>query len=687
MSFRLSRKLSCFYCGSGSAQKFNGAPCVFQCRRCEATNHVNKVGQGRLLVSNLQANGTQHGQATEPPPPSTPDAGSSLRFGRPASPPRFSTDPPLPPRTVIFCNDCQRNQLITRELLASYLPDEREPSYQACLAKYPFYQKELEERYPQCCARCAPAVREQLQQTSKVAKSDHLRRIMERSRRLGLQWRTESSLKTFVIRLGTLLWWTSLVMSILWHTFAANLSSPQNIVLEEDEIIAQSLSGKVAVCAQQSYKYKQIPRTCLPDLQAWMPLVLIMGILSIWWNPMMRRSQLKRGGLFVGLPTFYFLQLISLGFRWIAYSTLSVHDTFSSYLSPERMKACHALVGVGLTMLIWLSHKAVRLEWKSPVSFRLQDKDLLPDIPEFQQDATPIPADQSQPWNYLKRGPPPRFPIEALALQSSSHVNRIDQSHANLLFNTNQPLTPPPESDAMDWSPEGRSHHTNIHPQSHPSAPLQQQIPIYPSPFHGTLPAAPVGPAARLRNPNAYDPSIFHKATEQQKDRLFQSMHISQSRPDTQSQSRHVYPITSNAAYNGYTSDNSTFDAGDANIAKSSGNTNWSWNQRPHQRNVSAYTNTNIPYNQLPTSSRPVATGASGRANTNANSGRPRNDFPMQQPRFFPEQDTAETGLEDLFGGRSFGIDDAVATSASSAGSRGWGEWFAKGVLRARGSG
>lgn len=678
MSFRLSRKLSCFYCGSGSAQKFTGAPCVFQCRHCEATNHVNKVGQWRLQASSLQANGRQHGQPTEPPPPPTPGAGSSLRFGRPASPPRFSTDPPLPPPMVIFCNDCQRNQLITRELLASYLPDERDPSYQACLAKYPSYQKELEERYPQCCARCAPAVRQQLQQTTKVAKSDHLRRIMERSRRLGLQWRTESTLKTFVIRLGATLWWTSLVMSILWHAFAINLSSPESLLFEEDEIVAQSLPEKVAFCAQQSYRYKQIPRSCLPDLQAWMPLALIIGLLSIWWNPLLRRSQLKRGGYFVGLPTFYFLQLIALAFRWSAYSTLSVHHTFSSRLSSEQTKACHALVGVGLLMLTWLSHKAVRLEWKSPVSFRLQNKDLLPDIPELQQEATPTPALDSQPWNYLKRGPPPRFPIEALAPQSSRPISRNDQGNTSLFYNTNQPPTPPPEADVMDWSPEGRSHHTNFHPKSHPGAVLQQHIPTYPSPFHGTLPAAPVAPAARLRNPNQFSPGVFRKATEYQKDSLFKNMHISQPTQDTQSQpqSRHEYPINPNI-YNGYTSDDSTLDA----------------EQHPHHRSINANanpnTNVNIPYNQLRTGSRlGGATTTGSRPNINANTGRPRHDFPMQQPRFFPQQDTAETGLEDLFGGRSFGIDDVVATPESgSSANAGWGEWFAKGVLKARGSG
>jgi hypothetical protein len=41
--FFFSRRLTCFYCGSTSPQKYNGSIREFHCATCDAVNHLDSV--------------------------------------------------------------------------------------------------------------------------------------------------------------------------------------------------------------------------------------------------------------------------------------------------------------------------------------------------------------------------------------------------------------------------------------------------------------------------------------------------------------------------------------------------------------------------------------------------------------------------------------------------------------------
>ena len=94
----------------------------------------------------------------------------------------------------IFCSTCVKNQQLYYTALSEYLPDEDDPQYEELEAALPQYKADLEKRYPQCCARCEPKVNAQLQQANYAAKSDHLRRMLERNherrKQSRLQWKS-----------------------------------------------------------------------------------------------------------------------------------------------------------------------------------------------------------------------------------------------------------------------------------------------------------------------------------------------------------------------------------------------------------------------------------------------------------------------------------------------------------------
>lgn len=134
---------------------------------------------------------------------------------------------------------------------------------------------------------------------------------------------------------------------------------------------------------------------------------------------------------------------------------------------------------------------------------------------------------------------PPRLePSHPLHRQYNQHVFPIDKlAISSSLRTQNQPLSQqvyqPPESDysdadAMDWTPSAS---TSFSP-----APIRTGTTSFgassgPSPFHGTLPAAPRAPAHRLRQPPALQPGALRKVSDTQKENFSASfgLHSSQT--------------------------------------------------------------------------------------------------------------------------------------------------------------
>jgi Ima1 N-terminal domain len=197
----------------------------------------------------------------------------------------------------IFCSTCLKNQRLYIATLNEYLPDPDDPDYEDIAKSIPEYKKTLEQRYPQCCAQCEPRVRGKLQQATYAARSDHMRRMLERSRarRISNRW----GWRSLVVSCGGIAYFVSLAIQLVWHGLAS-----------------QSMDTN-GTCFQQP-----VPLASVKNVEQYMGLSLALALLSVWWNPKWQ-YKLKDEGRLVGLNAYYRLQLVALALRYGAWVLLS----------------------------------------------------------------------------------------------------------------------------------------------------------------------------------------------------------------------------------------------------------------------------------------------------------------------------------------------------------------------------
>ena len=232
--------------------------------------------------------------------------------------------------------------------LASYFPAQDVPNYSDYEKQYPKYRKELEVRYPQVCEECEPRVRERIKATGYAAKTDHLRRLMDRTMGGGIA-RGERGWKTLLVFIGGTAWGLSLVGQFAWDGLSL-LSNEQDNGGLIDEVASNSGLEFLRQVAQGSAILPHC--TMLVDPMA--PYALLLGVLSCWWNPRLRERLTRVGGRFIGLPEYYKLQAILLFARILVWTYIA--GISSSEPLPQTTKGIHgALLFFGI-LVSCLSH-------------------------------------------------------------------------------------------------------------------------------------------------------------------------------------------------------------------------------------------------------------------------------------------------------------------------------------------
>ena len=194
----------------------------------------------------------------------------------------------------------------------------------------------MEERYPQVCEECEPRVRERIQKTGYAAKTDHLRRMMERTRGTTIM-QTRWDWRYIVVYAGALSWWASFIGQMLWDAMGAMATSSDGLG-EVNDVCS------LMCCLRKGVQEQMVDQSCVEASQPLASLALVLGFLSIWWNP--RLSSKLRGpkGRMVGLSDFYKLQFINMGIRSAALYLLQHRTT--SPLDQQFAKASHAIMFV-----------------------------------------------------------------------------------------------------------------------------------------------------------------------------------------------------------------------------------------------------------------------------------------------------------------------------------------------------
>ncbi|ROW06850.1 hypothetical protein VMCG_03968 [Cytospora schulzeri] len=276
---RTNTYLTCFYCNRKSSIRYDGRMRQFDCHNCQAANHLDTKGH-----------------ITDPPVAKTTTTHETTAT-------KYATDPtssPTPFASTVFCNKCLQNQHLFISSLAQYLPENpKDPEYIEREKGYHRFYRGLMKRYPQVCAECEPKVREQLNKAAYTAKTDHLRRMLDRSAETRIL--TTKSTVNYISAAGKWLWVASLLLQLLWHMCLIH----QKVVARYDEKDQTSWKLLLARAFGLLSTYLPIPYRIV-RWSFWSSL------LSFWWNPKWVETWRGFHKHLVGFASYYRFQVLIL---------------------------------------------------------------------------------------------------------------------------------------------------------------------------------------------------------------------------------------------------------------------------------------------------------------------------------------------------------------------------------------
>lgn len=351
-----SRYLTCFYCGRRTSTPYDGRTRRFDCPSCDATNYLDEVSSPRpcpcahpggargpavLAFANRRG---QNGDITDPPVATDKEATPSRKYAVPRA-----LSPPASPGSAdpIFCSTCLKNQHLLSASLAQYLPDPDDPDYAEREKGLSRFRRNQERLYPQICAACEPRVRQRLEQAAYTAKTDLLRRMIDRSASARKSVKTRGWLERFDA-VGRWLWIAGFVLQLAWHAVVMHSLLSQYFIWAgaEDHLFTFRL---LRACGPLLAR--------LPSAERLLRWSIVASILGAWWNP--RYAQIFRGFTrhISGVSKWYIYQVITLVIRIFLQRVWDMTTPEPRLLSIQL--AAHTL-GAGFALLV-SSHGPVYL--------------------------------------------------------------------------------------------------------------------------------------------------------------------------------------------------------------------------------------------------------------------------------------------------------------------------------------
>ncbi|KAF2692101.1 hypothetical protein K458DRAFT_325951 [Lentithecium fluviatile CBS 122367] len=493
----LRRKLRCHYCNACSRNDQAGIPRTWMCPYCEAVNHLDDRGE----ITDPPAEAI----STAPPPP---------KYARSRSPTPVMFTAPAEP---LFCETCQRNQMLLNKTLAEYIPDEDDPEYEKYANSVDEYRAELEERYPQVCENCIDRVQDQIRAAGYAAKADHLRRRLEESKKYQAEGYTPRQFWTLAItQLAKCVYIGSVALGLVWHGFGAIAATDRG---------HNGFSWEV--CVREAFGAWAVSEDCLVSpFVLWLAkYALIADLLTIWWNPMLVQKTNRAGGRMRGLFWVWCIRIALLAFRLLGHVALTAVPA-----DPEELgwfRNTHAaLFGLLLlgTLAAWNS---VRIVYQSTKSLMQPLDAHLPNAPHSAEKPKPSISRKPLPNNTsfdtmaqsftssFRAEPTPTFPPSPTLTSVSSTTQESDFASPYKRKSIHQ------TDDSMDWTPTQKRfapHAPSLIPfqWSHPQppssppqqpqyAPIREPVSLFskpdPNPFRHKVPPAPKAPLASKLDP------------------------------------------------------------------------------------------------------------------------------------------------------------------------------------------
>ncbi|KAI2473501.1 Ima1 N-terminal domain-containing protein [Annulohypoxylon bovei var. microspora] len=523
-TLRSRRYLSCFYCGRRSKLRFEGQK-SFDCSNCEATNWLD-----------------EYGDITDPPSAPSTIERSRVQYAIPRSsaPPRSLSPEAAGSEEPIFCDACLRNQHMLTSSLAQFEwpEDQRSAEYAAREKRYYALRKDLETRYPQMCANCEPKVEKKLHEASYTAQTDHLRRMMDRTRSQRQDVKQRGILDAIDI-VGKWSWYIGFALQFLWHI--AMLWS-----LVVNPYILSGTDSRLATALKGTHLLSDGRLPCADQLMQW---AINLGVCSLPWNPRFKQTIRGFTAHYLGFKHWYTYQLLILLIRYAGVS-MAQYSSLKG-LQPSAQLGAQLAIALSMTCVYHASRRSIHTD-TTPL-FRQRSKVNSPRRLTTRSEPEPH-RNQNDLGSILDEiaQSPPRSHVGSTQrfAQGSNNYRTItenavsdgvhDISHGSRPFKpTSGPLhlsdpimvdKPEPQiiqyEEEMDWTPSASQHRafSEYNPYRVKNTnPRFNDAPIEPKsgPIWYKVPPAPTNPAQRLRNPPMRP--IIRESPKEKKENFFQS--------------------------------------------------------------------------------------------------------------------------------------------------------------------
>ncbi|KAK2005671.1 hypothetical protein LZ32DRAFT_633452 [Colletotrichum eremochloae] len=487
---RSGRLLTCFYCGKRSSTRYDGLIREFLCLHCDANNYLDEARD-----------------ITDPPVAKTASVPATKTYATARShSPDFTS-----PSQSIFCSTCLKNQHLFTSSLAQYLPENPDHPDYAELEKNMYkFRRRLEQRYPQICAQCEPKVQARLDHAGYTARTDHLRRMMDRSRKNRVAPK-KLTLLDVAAKVGKWLWLGGIACQYMWHVaslavvFGRRMDEGPMRDPDAESTIAQRLSIAMTLL--------------LPSPQRLIHWSLWANVVSVWWNP--KFVQVFRGFSrhIIGLSHWYTFQGLILFTRFLAMRMTELKGGRAAEDSTQM--SLHGLMAALMLAIYILAQRSVRID-TTPLFQTTNTPVASPPRPQQQQ--SQLRGDDNKNMANLlddilaESGSRPGIPPSPTSVGSDSPaLFRRELQHRsstrNIGFSTPQEPPQPQYAEEMDWSPTQSKHRAfnDFGPPKAPNKVFGQPDPgPNSSPFWYKVPPAPITPAQRLRN----GPKLLAKPVE-----------------------------------------------------------------------------------------------------------------------------------------------------------------------------
>lgn len=427
---------------------------------------------------------------------------------RPVSPSSSPTD-------SVFCKTCLNNQRLYTASLSQYLPDDPDaPDYEVRDKQYYDFRKRLEKRYPQICSDCEPKVRRRIEQSAYTAKTDVLRRMIDRSQQHKVI--TRRSWLDVMDTIGRWMWRAGYALELLSHVAGLAVLSFQ--YCNEDRW--NSISCRLLEICWPLLGW-------IPEAKSLLRWSFTVSLLSCWWNP--RFVQTIRGFTkhLVGILNWYLYQVMVLFVRFLA---PKVFELVERRAADPRMLAGALIGAIIMSLLVWnISKNAIRTDTTplfrseaSPQRIPMLERkasvdegkktmsDLLDEImqtpntsqrPQLLLDDSPS-ALRGWGGNFSRAS---QTPLTRQAAALELRTQPTSPTLSSTPFGApEQPQSVSPQQaddDAMDWSPSTSQHRAF---SSFRTSPGFNQAPTEPNrkgAFWYHVPPAPTSLGQRTRNP------------------------------------------------------------------------------------------------------------------------------------------------------------------------------------------